>query len=111
MKTIIYVFIGTLAAIAVTFLFSELVSYIQKANRAIKRNETKRDISYDNYKPYSSYNTYSSDYDVRLRKIETTLMNLEEKIDILIEDFEEIMINKERPSDPFYASSDDWMSN
>ena len=115
MKTAIYVFIGVLSAIVVAYLLSELLAYIRKANRAIKN--TKLTPYSDNcriYRPYSSFNNNSSwtppwyrnpneppwsNYDVHFDKIELKLRNMEDKINLLVDDFEEIMIDKERPSD------------
>ena len=105
MKTAIYVFIGALAAIVVAYLLSVLLAYIRRANRAIKNEEVKLRpyASYNNmiYRPwYRDYNNPPwSNYDVHFDKIELKLRNMEDKIDLLVEDFEEIMIDKERPSD------------
>lgn len=99
MKISIYVFIGVLAAIIIAYLLSELLAYIRRANRAIKNNKLT---------PYKTYNygTYRPEYPPywnrqldEIDRVNGRLNSLEDKIDVLIEDFEEIMIDKERPSD------------
>ena len=99
MKTAIYVFIGVLAAIVVAYLLSELLAYIRRANRAIKNNKL-TPYGFNNcgtyrpkYPPY--WNRHLDEFD----RINGRLNSLEDKIDALIEDFEEIMIDKEHPRD------------
>ena len=106
MKTTIYVFIGVLASIIIAYLLSELLAYIRRANRAIKNNKlTPYSDNCRTYRPYSSFNSNSSwtppwsNYDVHFDKIELKLRNMEDKINLLVDDFEELIIDKERPSD------------
>jgi len=108
MMITLYVFLGVLGAFLVIYLFQEITMFIRKVNRNISER-----TPYANpyYTPRTTYDRYSNTdsriiYELRdtLDRIEDMLSDfdidhnrMKEKLDLLIEDAAELMIDKERP--------------